>query len=185
MEIYQTEIPGVIIIEPAIIRDDRGFFVETYNRDRYLDAGIDVDWFQDNYSLSLRRGVFRGLHFQYEPFAQGKLVRVASGRVFDVAVDIRAESPMFGKWVGVELSGENQKQLFIPAGLAHGFVTLEDKTIFEYKCTKPYSKEYDSGILWNDPELAIAWPVLMDEAVLSEKDRRLQTFSEYRRKHLS
>lgn len=170
-----TEIPGLLILEPDAFSDERGFFMETYSRDRYREAGIAEDFFQDNLSSS-KRGVIRGLHYQAPPFAQGKLVSVLRGRVLDVAVDIRAGSPTYGKYVAVELSGENHKQFWIPAGFAHGFVALEDDTLFAYKCTAPYSKEHDRGIRWNDPAIGIEWGVT--DRIVSDKDRAHPLLSE-------
>lgn len=170
-----TEIPGLLILEPDAFSDERGFFMETYSRDRYREAGIAEEFFQDNLSSS-KRGVIRGLHYQAPPFAQGKLVSVLRGRVLDVAVDIRAGSPTYGKYVAVELSGENHKQFWIPAGFAHGFVALEDDTLFAYKCTAPYSKEHDRGIRWNDPAIGIEWGVT--DRIVSDKDRAHPLLSE-------
>lgn len=170
-----TEIPGLLILEPDAFSDERGFFMETYSRDRYREAGIAEEFFQDNLSSS-KRGVIRGLHYQAPPFAQGKLVSVLRGRVLDVAVDIRAGSPTYGKYVAVELSGENHKQFWIPAGFAHGFAALEDDTLFAYKCTAPYSKEHDRGIRWNDPAIGIEWGVT--DRIVSDKDRAHPLLSE-------
>lgn len=167
MQVEKTEIPGLLILEPGVFSDERGFFVETYQRDRYREVGIGAEFFQDNLSCS-RRGVVRGLHYQAPPFAQGKLVSVLRGRVLDVAVDIRSGSPTYGKFVAVELSAENHKQFWIPAGFAHGFVSLEDDTLFAYKCTAPYSKEHDRGVRFNDPAIGIEWGV--DTPIVSEKD---------------
>ncbi len=169
MNVKTTDIPGLLIIELQSFTDERGFFVETYSQDRYREAGIAVEFVQDNLSAS-KRGVLRGLHFQAPPFAQGKLVTVFQGRVLDVAVDIRFGSPTFGQHVAVELSAENKKQFWIPAGFAHGFVALEHDTLFAYKCTAPYSKEHDRGIRWNDPALGIDWGV--SEPIVSEKDQQ-------------
>lgn len=168
MNTISTDIPGLLIIDPGVFADERGFFMETYSRDRYREAGITAEFFQDNLSSS-KRGVIRGLHYQAPPFAQGKLVSVLRGRVLDVAVDIRFGSPTYGKYVAVELSAENHRQFWIPAGFAHGFVALEDDTLFAYKCTAPYSKEHDRGIRYDDPTLAIEWGVT--EQIVSEKDR--------------
>ncbi len=168
MNIQKTPVPGLLIIEPQIFPDERGCFMETYSRDRYREAGITEEFIQDNLSVS-KRGVLRGLHYQAPPFAQGKLVSVLQGRVLDVAVDIRFGSPTFGKYVAVELSAENHKQFWIPAGFAHGFVSLEDDTLFAYKCTAPYSKEHDRGIRYNDPAIGIEWGT--PDPIVSEKDR--------------
>lgn len=170
MDIIKTGIPDLSVFCPRIFTDGRGFFMESYNRDRYRDAGVDADFVQDNMSLS-KRNVVRGLHYQAPPFEQGKLVSVVAGRVLDVAVDIRFGSPTFGKFVMVELSAANHRQFWIPAGFAHGFIALEDDTVFVYKCTNVYSPEHDRGIIWNDPDIAIEWPVITP--IVSEKDARL------------
>lgn len=170
-----TEIPGLLILEPTVFSDDRGFFMETYNLDRYREAGIEAEFVQDNLSCS-KRGVVRGLHYQVPPFAQGKLVSVLRGRVLDVAVDIRHGSPTYGKFVAVELSAENHKQFWIPAGFAHGFVSLENDTLFAYKCTAPYSKEHDRGIRYDDPAIGIDWGV--ESPTVSEKDQTHPLLSE-------
>src|SRR5262249_10477793 len=151
---------------------------ETFNRKRLADAGIDLDFVQDNHSLSGQRGVVRGLHFQIPPFAQDKLVRVVRGRIYDVAVDIRRSSPTYGRHVGVELSGENWKQLFVPAGFAHGFVTLDPDTEVIYKVTNYYAPSHDRGLIWNDPDLGINWPIAAGEAILSDKDKVLPRFAD-------
>lgn len=171
MNVEKTTIDGVLVIHPDVFGDERGFFLESYNADRYAEVGIDTRFVQDNLSKS-RRGVLRGLHFQTGEYAQGKLVQVIQGKVWDVAVDIRKASKTYGQWFGVELSGENHTQFWIPPGLAHGFVTLEDETIFSYKCTALYAPEHESGILWNDPTLNIAWPIPKNEIIVSEKDRK-------------
>lgn len=167
MKVIETRVPGVLILEPRVFGDERGFFMESWNRERYATAGLDVEFVQDNLSLS-RRGVLRGLHYQ-QPCAQGKLVSVLQGAVFDVAVDIRVGSPTFGDWVGVELSSENRRQLYLPEGLAHGFQVTSDSALFFYKCTELYSPECEGSIRWDDPELGIRWPI--PRAVLSDKDR--------------
>ncbi len=163
----KAEIDGPVIIEPSVFGDDRGFFLEAYKRSEFAAAGIDVDFKQDNHSLS-SRNVLRGLHYQKPPFGQGKLVRVIRGSVWDVAVDIRRSSPTFKKWVAVELSGDNKKMFYIPEGFAHGFVALTDDVHLLYKCTNEYSPKHDAGIIWNDPEINVKWPV--NEPVLSAKD---------------
>jgi dTDP-4-dehydrorhamnose 3,5-epimerase len=167
VKVLSTEIPGVLIIEPKVHGDARGFFLETFHAERYQEAGIPGPFVQDNYSRSVK-GTLRGLHFQ-EPQPQGKLVQVVSGAVFDVAVDIRKGSPTFGKWVGVELSSDNKRQFWVPPGFAHGFYVLSESADFQYKCTALYAPQYDAGISWNDPDLAIAWP-LSGEPKLSAKD---------------
>ena len=169
MKIVDTAIPAVKIIEPAVFGDDRGFFLESWNVARFRELGLDLDFVQDNHSRSMR-GVLRGLHYQY-PNSQGKLVRVVNGRVWDVAVDIRRNSPTFGKWAGVELSAANKRMFWVPPGFAHGFVSLEDGTDFLYKCTALYSSADEHVILWNDPALAIEWPLDGIEPQLSAKDR--------------
>ncbi len=172
MKIEKTILEGVLIIEPDVFPDARGFFMETFEEKRYVEAlGLSVEerFVQDNLNVS-KKGVLRGLHYQAPPFAQGKLVSVLRGRVLDVAVDIRSGSPTFGKHVMVELSAENHRQFFIPRGFAHGFLVLEDETIFTYKCTNVYSKEHDRGVLWNDPALGIAWGT--ENPIVSEKDQK-------------
>jgi dTDP-4-dehydrorhamnose 3,5-epimerase len=160
-------IPDVILIEPFIFRDERGAFAEMYKLSDFKKLGILDNFVQDNYSIS-GKWVLRGLHYQIAPAAQGKLVRVARGRIFDVAVDIRKDSHYFGKWIGVELSEDNRYMLWIPAGFAHGFVALEDNTEVLYKTTEEYAPEFERGIIWNDPEIGIEWPV--KNPVLSPKD---------------
>lgn len=167
-----TALADVKIVTPARIGDERGFFCETYNRRRFAEAGIDIEFVQDNHSLSAAVGTIRGLHFQSEPFAQAKLVRVIRGCLLDVVVDIRKSSPTYGRHVAVELSAENGRQLFVPVGFAHGFCTLEPNTEIEYKVSSYYSAAHDCGLLWNDPELGIDWPVDAARAILSDKDRR-------------
>jgi dTDP-4-dehydrorhamnose 3,5-epimerase len=167
MEVIKTAIDGALIIQPKVFGDDRGFFLETYSRKRYEEAGIPGDFVQDNLSFS-RRGVLRGLHFQ-SPNAQGKLVSVPMGEVFDVAVDIRKGSATFGKWVGVRLSGDNKRQFWVPPGLAHGFMVLSETAMFSYKCTAYYSPKDEHTILWNDPDIGIEWPIA-EGVQLSAKD---------------
>jgi dTDP-4-dehydrorhamnose 3,5-epimerase len=184
MNIIKTKIEGLLIIEPQVFGDERGFFVETYNKKRYQEAGIDTpaggEFVQDNLSKS-SKGVLRGLHYQTPPFAQGKLVQVISGSVLDVAVDIRFGSPTFGEWVSVELSGENKKQFWIPPGFAHGFVSLEDDTIFSYKCTNLYDKDSERGIMWNDPDIKVDWQLEkygISNPIISEKDQNNKFFKD-------
>lgn len=169
MRFLECDIPGPLIIEPKVFGDQRGFFLESWNRGVFADAGLDVTFVQDNHSRSLR-GVLRGLHYQ-DPAPQGKLVRVVNGRVFDVAVDVRRSSATFGRWIGVELSAANQRMLWVPPGFAHGFLTLEDQTDFLYKCTDFYRPEAEHCVRWDDPDLAIEWPLdgLIPE--LSAKDQ--------------
>ncbi|UVF22031.1 dTDP-4-dehydrorhamnose 3,5-epimerase [Microvirga terrae] len=171
MKVEPTVLPDVRVVSPQRIGDRRGFFSETYNRQRFTDAGIDVEFVQDNHSLSASAGTVRGLHFQSVPFAQAKLVRVVRGRILDVVVDIRRSSPTFGKHIAVELSAENGLQLFVPIGFAHGFCTLEPDTEIVYKVSAYYSSAHDHGMRWNDPSLGIDWPVAPADAVLSDKDR--------------
>lgn len=168
MNVIKTEIPGVLIIEPKVFGDARGYFFESYSKQRYQEAGIPGEFVQDNVSFSAR-GVLRGLHFQ-NPNAQGKLVSAPMGEVFDVAVDIRLGSPTFGKWVGVHLSQENKRQLWVPPGLAHGFVVLSETALFSYKCTEYYALQNEHCILWNDPAIGVNWP-LTDGIKLSAKDQ--------------
>lgn len=172
MKIQRTDIEGVLVIEPRVLGDERGYFFESFNeRDFAAATGLDVRFVQDNESFS-KKGVLRGLHFQKEPYAQAKLVRVVRGRVLDVAVDIRPESPTFGRYIATELSGENHRQMFIPKGFAHGYVVLEDDTVFQYKCDEYYHPEAEGGIAWNDPEIGIEWPLAESEITLSDKDRK-------------
>ena len=170
MKVIPTAIEGVLIIEPKVFGDERGFFFESFNQRAFNEAvGQTVDFVQDNHSRSAK-GVLRGLHFQRPPHAQGKLVRVTQGSVFDVAVDIRADSPTFGRWVGVELSGVNHRQMWIPAGLAHGFLVTSDSADFLYKTTDYYRPESEGSVRWDDPDLAIAWPLEGITPALSAKD---------------
>ncbi len=171
MEVIETVIPDVKVILPKYFRDGRGYFVETYNAERYKAAGITADFVQDNESCS-SKGVVRGLHWQAAPHTQAKLVRVIRGAVWDVAVDIRKGSPTFGKHVAVTLSAENGKQFFIPRGFAHGFIVLEDNTLFSYKCDNLYCPSADRGIKFDDPALGIKWPDIGVEIKLSEKDKK-------------
>lgn len=168
MNVAETELPGVLILEPRVFGDARGFFLESWNRQTMADNGLTMDFVQDNHSRSAR-GVLRGLHYQLEN-PQGKLVRVTQGAVFDVAVDIRRSSPHFGKWVGIELSSENHRILWIPPGFAHGFLVLSDTADFLYKCTTLYHPPSDRSLRWNDPEIGIAWPSVEGAPLLSPKD---------------
>lgn len=173
----KTDIEGMFIIEPTRFGDSRGYFMETYHAGEFKAAGIDVDFVQDNQSRSVK-GVLRGLHFQtVNP--QGKLVRVIKGKVFDVGVDLRKGSPTFGKWVGAELSEENCRQLYIPEGFAHGFAVMSEEAEFVYKCTRLYDPTGEGGIIWNDPDIAIEWPIDTSSVILSEKDKKQQSFKEY------
>jgi dTDP-4-dehydrorhamnose 3,5-epimerase len=171
LEVEATALPDVKIVKPKRFGDSRGFFSEVYNKQTFADAGICLEFVQDNHSLSAKAGTLRGLHFQTAPFAQDKLVRVTRGRILDVAVDLRRSSPSFGRHVAVELSAENWLQLLVPVGFAHGFCTLEDDTEVIYKVANYYSAAHDKGIAWDDPALGIDWPVTAAEATLSEKDR--------------
>jgi dTDP-4-dehydrorhamnose 3,5-epimerase len=175
MEFIRTDIPDVIIIEPRVFGDERGFFMETWQRSMFAEHGIDFDFVQDNHSLS-GKGILRGLHYQIRQ-PQGKLVRVISGEVFDVAVDIRKGSPWFGKWVGATLSAENKRMFWVPPGFAHGFYVLSDQAEFVYKCTDFYAPEHERSILWNDPDIGITWPLDRSEPVLSDKDRAGKPFA--------
>lgn len=166
MKVEALSVPGVLLITPKVFGDARGFFVETYATERYVEAGIDATFVQDNLSRSLK-GVLRGLHLQH-PHGQGKLVQVVEGSVFDVAVDVRVGSPHFGKWVGVELSAENHCQLWIPPGFAHGFAVTSANALFSYKCTDTYHPECELSVKWDDPAIGIDWP--LDAPVLSDKD---------------
>jgi dTDP-4-dehydrorhamnose 3,5-epimerase len=168
MNVVPTKLPGAVIVEPKVFGDSRGYFLESFNADRYLAAGLPDAFVQDNVSMSLR-GVLRGLHMQ-SPHPQGKLVQVLFGEVFDVAVDARAGSPTFGQWVGVTLSAENKRQFFIPEGFLHGFCVTSESAVFAYKCTDLYHPEADCGVIWNDPNIGIEWPVA--HPVVSDKDVR-------------
>ena len=171
MNVIDTDIEGVLIIEPDVHGDSRGWFVEQYNAERYKAVGVTADFVQDNESFS-SKGVVRGLHWQAGEHCQAKLVRVIKGAVWDVAVDIRKASPTFGKYVSVILTGDNKKQFFIPRGFAHGFVVLEDETLFSYKCDNLYCKESERGLMFNDPALKIQWPEIDVEIKLSDKDQK-------------
>ena len=176
MNVIETALPGVLIFEPKVFGDARGFFAETYHEQRYAEYGLDVRFVQDNQSRS-RHGVLRGLHYQLQQ-PQGKLVRVSRGRVFDVAVDIRRGSPSFGQWVGVELDDESQRQLYIPPGFAHGFCVLSECADFNYKCTDYYHPQSEQGILWKDPALGIEWPLPEASVQISDKDAGLPVLAQ-------
>ncbi len=179
MEILKTEIEGVLILKPKIFGDDRGYFFESYNRKLLKELAPEIpDFVQDNQSYSTY-GVVRGLHFQRPPYAQAKLLRVVSGRVLDVAVDLRHGSPTYGRYVSGELSGQNQLQFFIPEGFAHGFSVLSQEVVFQYKCSDFYNRNSEGGIIWNDPTLAIDWGLPLQDVVLSPKDRLHPTLKEY------
>ncbi len=178
MKVIPTALPGVLEIEPIVHHDARGFFLETYRADRYRQAGIDVTFVQSNHSRSVK-GTLRGLHWQDPPHAQAKLIRVVVGEVFDVAVDVRPASPTFGRWVGVTVSAANFRQLFIPTGFAHGFCVLSDVAELEYQCSDVYDATSERGVRWNDPDLAIEWPVA--SPIISERDRNHPAFAELKR----
>lgn len=170
MNIIKTDIEGVLIIEPKVFGDDRGYFFESFSQKEFEKKVCKTTFVQDNESKS-KYGVLRGLHFQKPPYAQAKLVRVVKGKVLDVAVDIRKDSPTFGKHVTIELSEENKRQLFIPKGFAHGFAVLSEEAVFQYKCDNYYAPQAEGGILWNDPALNIDWKLRIEDVILSEKDR--------------
>jgi dTDP-4-dehydrorhamnose 3,5-epimerase len=178
MEILEEPLKGVLLLKPRVFEDRRGYFYESYNKETFLRLGVRQEFVQDNQSLSKEAGVLRGLHFQNPPFAQAKLVRVLSGAVLDVVVDIRKDSPDYGKHYGVELTEENKLLLLIPEGFAHGFLTLRPDTLFNYKCSNVYNKESEGGIIWNDPDLSIHWGI--DNPILSEKDHLNTSFSEFK-----
>lgn len=178
----ETGIKDLIVIEPTVFGDNRGFFMESYSKKDFSQIGLDVEFVQDNHSKS-KKGVLRGLHFQTK-YVQGKLVRVTAGSVLDVAVDLRRDSASFGKYFLVKLTSENKKMFYIPPGFAHGFLTLEDNTEFQYKCTDYYASEFDSGVLWNDSDIDIDWNfekygLSIDEILLSDKDKKQQTLKEF------
>lgn len=176
MQVKETRIKGVYIVEPDVFEDERGYFFESYNQKRFKESGIDIDFVQDNQSKS-QYGVIRGLHYQADPWAQSKLVRVLEGKILDVVVDLRQSSPTFGDWVGVELSADNRKQLLLPRGFAHGFSVFSKTAVVMYKCDQFYHKEAERGIAWNDPELKIDWKISTGEEIVSEKDQNLPLFS--------
>ena len=179
MVVKETILEGCYIIEPKVFEDDRGCFFETFNQDKFHQlTGLKPDFVQDNQSLS-SKGVLRGLHFQIGSYAQAKLVRVVQGKVLDVALDLRENSKTFGKYFSIELDGNNNKQLFVPRGMAHGFLTLEENTIFAYKCDNFYHKASERGIIYNDPTINIDWGVREEELVLSEKDKVFPSFEEF------
>jgi dTDP-4-dehydrorhamnose 3,5-epimerase len=177
MEIEKTSLEGAYLIKPRVFDDERGFFTETYSEKKFKEMGIEADFVQDNHSMSVTKGVLRGLHYQNPPNAQAKLVRVTKGTVYDVIVDLRKDSPTFGKWEGFELSANNYYMLFVPRGFAHGFCTLEDYTEFQYKCDNYYTPESEGALIWNDADLNIFWPI--ENPILSEKDSKAQKFSEF------
>ncbi len=176
MKITETELAGAYLIEPVVFEDNRGFFLETYNRKVFEEMGITARFVQDNYSFSRSRGVLRGLHFQYPPHAQSKLVWVICGSVFDVIVDLRKGSATYGRWIGIELSGSPFRMIYVPKGFAHGFCTLEENTRVQYKVDALYHPASDGGIRWNDPDLRISWP--LTDPILSRKDGELPCLRE-------
>jgi dTDP-4-dehydrorhamnose 3,5-epimerase len=180
MNIIKTPIPGLLVIEPKVWNDNRGYFYESYNAKTLAEAGVDVNFVQDNQSFS-QKGTLRGLHAQKAPFAQGKLVRVIQGKVLDVAIDVRKDSETYGEHYSIELSGTNHKQLWVPPGFLHGFLTLEDNTIFTYKVSNYYDKNSEVGVLWNDPDLNIQWSneIAREDLLLSEKDEVLSSFKDF------
>lgn len=178
MKVERFEIEGVVAVTPDRFGDERGFFSETWSAARFAEAGVEANFVQDNQSLSRDRGVVRGLHCQIGPNAQGKLVRCVRGAIWDVAVDARASSPTYGKWVARELSAENWTQLWVPVGFLHGFCTLVPDTEVIYKVTAPYDRDAERGVLWNDPALAVSWPIGPEEATLSGKDKLLPRFAD-------
>jgi dTDP-4-dehydrorhamnose 3,5-epimerase len=179
MDIKTTTLSGVLVLKPRRHVDMRGYFVETYNEQLFRQTGIVTGFVQDNQSFSISKGTIRGLHFQLPPAAQAKLIGVLRGSIIDVAVDLRLESPTYGQWAVERLSAEGGEEIFIPRGFAHGFCTLEPNTEVAYKVDSYFAPEFDSGIIWNDPSLNIPWPVSANEAILSEKDRKLGTFKDF------
>jgi dTDP-4-dehydrorhamnose 3,5-epimerase len=177
MTITETKLPDLLIIDPKVFGDDRGYFFESYNQQVFADAGLDLEFLQDNESKS-SKGVLRGLHFQLPPFDQGKLVRVSRGSVMDVSVDLRKDSSTYGQWASFELSETNKRMLWIPPGFAHGFISLQEDTVFIYKCTNVYHKESEGSIRWNDPDLDIDWGI--SDPVVSEKDQQAPLFREFK-----
>ena len=180
MQVQETSLPGVFVLTPKRFGDARGFFCESWNRKTLQDAGITLDFVQDNHSMSHTTGTVRGLHFQSPPHAQAKLVRCGRGRLYDVAVDIRNGSPTFGNWFGVELSFENGKQLLVPEGFLHGFATLEPETEIVYKCSDHYDAASDGAVRFDDPDIAIEWPIDLSHAEISEKDRNAPFLSDFK-----
>lgn len=179
INVIKTKIEGLVILEPSVFGDDRGYFMETYNEEEFHKVGLTMKFVQDNESKS-SKGVLRGLHFQRK-FSQGKLVRVTKGEVYDVGVDLRNGSPTYGQWAGVLLTDKNKTMFYVPEGFAHGFLVVSDEAVFNYKCTNLYAPEFDGGIRWNDPEIGVEWPLdEIKEVLLSEKDQQLPFLSEIR-----
>ena len=179
MKVFDTKLKDVKIIEPDVFEDERGFFMESYSEEKYKKMGIDFNFVQDNHSLSVEAGVVRRLHFQRGDAAQTKLIRIVTGEVLDVVVDLRKGSPTYGQWESFILSGHNKRQLLVPRGFAHGFATLTPNVNFMYKCDNYYNADADAGIAFNDKELAIDWQIDLSKAIISEKDRNLPTFKEF------
>lgn len=179
MEVKKTDIEGVLIVEPKVWGDDRGYFFESFNAREFAEkTGLNITFVQDNESKS-RYGVLRGLHFQLPPYTQSKLVRVVKGRVLDIAVDIRKGSPTYGKWVSCELTEDNHRQFFVPKGMAHGFCVLSEEAVFQYKCDDFYHPEAEGGIAWDDPDIAVQWPIPAEDISLSERDKHHPSFKEF------
>jgi dTDP-4-dehydrorhamnose 3,5-epimerase len=179
MEVKALDLPGAVLLRPRRFSDARGYFVETYNENSFAAAGITAKFVQDNQSYSAKRGTIRGLHFQLPPAVQSKLVRVLQGSVYDVAIDLRVGSPTHGQWRGATLTAAGGEQIFLPGGFAHAFCTLEPDSVVAYKVDDFYSPPHDSGLIWNDPDLAIEWPVAPGEVVLSDKDLKLGRFADF------
>ncbi len=179
MEVKKTDIEGVLIVEPKVWGDNRGYFFESFNARDFADkTGLEITFVQDNESKS-RYGVLRGLHFQLPPYTQSKLVRCVKGRVLDIAVDIRKGSPTYGKWVSCELTEDNHRQFFVPKGMAHGFCVLSEEAVFQYKCDDFYHPEAEGGIAWDDPDIAVEWPIPAEDISLSERDKHHPSFKEF------
>lgn len=181
MKTEETGIKGLVVITPEVFEDERGCFFESYNKEKFEKLGLPTEFIQDNQSIS-NKGVLRGMHFQKPPYAQGKLIRVVKGKALDVAVDLRKNSSTYKKWFSIVLDEKNKKMVYIPEGFAHGFLVLEDNTIFQYKCTAPYNKESESGIIWNDSEIGINWQLSehgINQPIVSEKDKELPLFKEF------
>lgn len=176
MKAIETSLKDVFILEPQVFGDARGWFIESWSQRKMAEAGLDVEFLQDNQSFSAQKGTLRGLHYQLNPMCQAKLLRCTRGKIFDVAVDIRKGSPQYGEWVGVELSAENKRQLFIPRGFAHGFITLTDDVEVQYKADNYYAPDCDGNIRWDDPEIGVEWPI--QPVILSDKDRTAPLLSE-------
>lgn len=176
MTFTSLTLPGLVVIDPQVFPDDRGVFFETYHQQKFAEHGITDSFVQDNHSVSVKNTI-RGLHYQLPPHAQSKLVRVIAGEVYDVAVDLRKDSPTFKQWYGIHLSAENKKMLYVPTGFAHGFCVLSDQAEFVYKCGALYNRESEAGLRWDDPEINIQWPIQVDQALISTKDQQLPLFT--------